>query len=72
MGHVKSCDRRGSDVLHSKHNVYVAGAVHIHVCIYCSLLHVCAYAGPLLLELYERETERYTKHCNVNKTVDSS
>ena len=52
--------------------VHVAGAVHIRVYIYCSLLHACAYAGPLLLELYGHERERYMKHCNVNKMVDSS
>ena len=52
--------------------VHVAGAVHIHVCIYCSLLHACAYTGPLSLELYGCETERHTKHCNVNKMVDLS
>ena len=67
MEHVdlKRCGRRGSDVLHSEHKlllrcmgvlsiacvVHVAGAVHIHACIYCSLLHACAYAGPLFHSL---------------------
>ena len=52
--------------------VHVAGAVHVRVCMYCSLLHVCAYVGPLSHWLYGRETERYTKHCNANTMADSS
>ena len=44
MEHVKRCGRRGSDALHSMGVlsitciVHVAGAVHVRVCIYCSLL----------------------------------
>ena len=49
--------------------------MYMYVCantLYHSLVHACAYAGPLLHWLYRYERERYTKHCNVNKMADSS
>ena len=36
-----------------------------------TIVHACAYAGPLSHELYRCEIEKYTKHCNVNKMADS-
>ena len=63
MEHVKRCSRRGSDVLYSMGVlsitcvVHVAGAVHVHVrvCIYCSPLHACAYAGPSCTDVKRRD-----------------
>ncbi len=52
--------------------LHVVWSVHVRVCTCYSLVHACAYAGPLLHLLYGHEMERYTKHCNVNKMVDSS